>query len=154
MFCHCCGSAWHRIRERERERERESRCFFSRLFAQPPLTHESCRVQDTVLLLGPLLFLCHRRSPTIPSPRDSQIPSVPFRRSPLIHSEISDFSDHNTLQEDLKSLESGAKELSMQFNATKCNIMPGMVPIRILLLPKQHHHPESLHQPVPGNPTL
>ena len=102
LFCHCCGSAWHRIREREREREQ--------VFLQQALcttTVDSRVLQDTVL--GPLLFLCHRWSPTIPIPRDSQIPGVPFRRWLLIHSEISDFSDHNTLQEDWRVLSKGTE---------------------------------------------
>ena len=51
----------------------------------------------------------------------------------LIHREIHDFSDRSILQEDLKSLESWAKEWGMQFNATERYIMnPARSPLSLI----------------------
>jgi hypothetical protein len=73
--------------------------------------------QGTVL--GPLLFLCHIND--LPECVKSQV-----RLSAddcLLYREIKSLQDHQTLQEDLKSLGLWTDKWGMKFNAKKCYIM-------------------------------
>ena len=150
LFCHCCGSAWHRIREREREREREragvssAGSLHNHRWLTSPAGHRAG--PTSVPLPSTISHYSHSQGQSNPKRAFLQMTAYPQWDQWLQRPQ------HPARR--LKSLESWAKELSMQFNATKCNIMPGMVPVCILLLLKQHHHPGSLHQPVPRNPTL
>ena len=73
--------------------------------------------QGTVL--GPLLFLCHIND--LPECVKSQVRL--FADDCLLYREIKSQQDHQTLQEDLKSLELWADKWGMKFNAKKCYIM-------------------------------
>ena len=67
---------------------------------------------------GLLMFLCCIKN--LPEAVKSQVRL--FADDCLIYREFTDTSDHNTLQEDLKSLESWAKQWGMQFNTINCYI--------------------------------
>ena len=82
-----------------------------------PTSVDSGVPQGTVL--GPILFLCHIND--LPKAVRSQVRL--FADDCLIYREINKFSDHHTLQEDLKQLELWAQTWGMRFNATKCYIM-------------------------------
>jgi hypothetical protein len=73
--------------------------------------------QDTVL--GPLLFLCHIND--LPECVKSQVRL--FADDCLLYREIKSQQGHQTLQEDLTSLELWADKWGMKFNAKKCYIM-------------------------------
>ena len=73
--------------------------------------------QDTVL--GPLLFLCHIND--LPEYVKSQVRL--FADDCLLYREIKSQQDHQTLQEDLISLEPWADKWGMKFNTKKCYIM-------------------------------
>jgi len=73
--------------------------------------------QGTVL--GPLLFLCHIND--LPEAVKSQVRL--FADDCLLYREINTFTDHHTLQADLKCLEAWAEKWGMRFNAKKCYIM-------------------------------
>jgi hypothetical protein len=69
--------------------------------------------------LGPLLFLYHIND--LPECVKSQVRL--FADDCLLYREIKSQQDHQTLQEDLKSLELWADKWGMKFNAKKCYIM-------------------------------
>ena len=69
--------------------------------------------------LGPLPFLCHIND--LPECVKSQVRL--FADDCLLYREIKSQQDHQTLQEDLKSLELWADKWGMKFNTNKCYIM-------------------------------
>ena len=81
------------------------------------VTVDSGVPQGTVL--GPILFLCH-----INDLPDSVKSSVRlFADDCLLYREINSEQDHETLQKDLKNLETWAENWGMRFNAKKCYIL-------------------------------
>ena len=70
-------------------------------------------------MLGLILFLCYIND--LPKAVCSQVRL--FADNCRIYREINKFSDHHTLQEDLKQLELWAQTWGMHFNASKCYIM-------------------------------
>lgn len=73
--------------------------------------------QGTVL--GPLLFLIHIND--LPASVSSHVRL--FADDCLLYREINSFSDHQSLQQDLKHLEEWANTWGMRFNASKCYIL-------------------------------
>ena len=73
--------------------------------------------QGTVL--GPILFLCHIND--LPDSVTSQVRL--FADDCLLYREIKSFQDHQSLQNDLRELETWATAWGMRFNAKKCYIL-------------------------------
>ncbi|XP_070206189.1 uncharacterized protein [Littorina saxatilis] len=97
-----------------------------------PLKHKGKLVNDSVgkaklllnqyksgTMLGPLLFLVHINDLTASVSSHVRL----FADDCLLYREINSFTDHQSLQQDLRHLEEWAVTWGMRFNASKCYIL-------------------------------